>query len=151
MSTNGWEPNRIEQRAVDIVDAIDRINRYLDGSSLEAFLKDDALQDAVARRLDVIGIAIKAIEKLESDGNVPSNERLAERSPDVGWRQAAGMRNRLNKEYGSVHPRIVWDTVYDNLPALRVAIIAAYPLILSDQSETDDDQPGDGKLGRAPR
>lgn len=131
MPTERWEPNRVEQRASDIVDAVDRIERYVAGKSRDEFLGNEELQDAVVRRLDVIGVAIKAIERLED--NLPENERLPQRCPDIEWHAAKGMRNRLNKEYGYVDPGTLWETIHASLPPLRAAIIAAYPLTFAER------------------
>lgn len=37
----------------------------------------------------------------------------------VPWKQLYGMRNRIVHGYSGVDMRIVWDTIHDDLPALK--------------------------------
>jgi uncharacterized protein with HEPN domain len=62
---------------------------YVHGKSLEDFLSDSQLQDAVIRRLEIIGEAARRVsEQTRSD------------LPNLPWTDMAGMRNLLIHGYG---------------------------------------------------
>lgn len=50
-----------------------------------------------------------------------SNEIKAEITT-IPWKQLYGMRNRIVHGYSGVDMRIVWDTIYDDLPLLNEEI-----------------------------
>ena len=72
----------------DILESIDHIQRFLDGVSEEEFYENVEKQDAVLRRLEIIGEAVK---------NLP--EEIIENHPGIPWRQIAGMRDIISHEY----------------------------------------------------
>lgn len=91
----------------DIADSIARIGRYTKGISVDDFLRDDVLQDAIIRRIEIIGEAV---------GRLP--ESLKALYPEIPWRDIKDMRNKLVHDYGHVDPQLVWAVVQDELPAL---------------------------------
>ncbi len=95
----------------DILECIQAIEEYTREMDFDNF--DDArqTQDAVVRRLEIIGEAVKSI---------PVSVR--KKYPDVPWRAIAGMRDILAHEYFGVNLRRVWATVQRDLPPLRQAI-----------------------------
>ena len=81
--------------------------RYVEGRSLEGFSEDVQLQDAVIRRLGIVGEAARRVsESTRSD------------YPAIDWNEMVGMRNFLVHQYGDVDTAIVWDTVQSDLPPL---------------------------------
>jgi uncharacterized protein with HEPN domain len=82
-----------------ILQAIERIESYI-GAGGHTFHEDTKTQDAVIRNLQIIGEAAKKI----------SPETQA-RSPDVPWRDIAGLRDRVVHHYFGVSLDIVWDVV----------------------------------------
>ena len=95
----------------DIADSIARVRRYTDGLGMDEFLYDDVLQDAVIRRIEIVGEAV---------GRLP--ESLKARYPEIPWRDIKDMRNKLIHDYGHVDPQLVWVVVQDELPALDTQI-----------------------------
>ncbi len=98
----------------DIWESITAIEEYTRGVSKAGFEDDRQLQDAVARRLETIGEAVK---------HLPDDFRL--RYPEVPWKQIAGPRDVLIHEYFNVRIMRVWYVVANNLQALKQAIARA--------------------------
>jgi uncharacterized protein with HEPN domain len=98
----------------DIWESIAAIEEYTRGVSKAEFEDDHQLQDAVARRLETIGEAVK---------HLPDDFRL--RYPEVPWKQIAGLRDVLIHEYFNVRIMRVWYVVANNLQALKQAIARA--------------------------
>jgi len=105
-------PRSWQLRVEDILGAIAKIRRYVDGLSREEFAADEKTVDAVVRNLEVIGEAARA---------VPAEART--RSPQVPWTEMTGLRNKVTHEYFGVDPAIIWQTIADDLepvvPALQ--------------------------------
>jgi uncharacterized protein with HEPN domain len=101
----------VAERLRDMLDAADKAERFLAGVSFAEFTANDEKIFAVVRALEIIGEAVK---------HVPRTVR--ERYPDVPWRDAAAMRNRLIHDYPSVMVEVLWKTVRQDLPPLRAAI-----------------------------
>jgi uncharacterized protein with HEPN domain len=96
----------------DILDAIEKIERYTKDLSFEGFRKNDMAADAIVRNFEIIGEAAK---------NVPG--RLKRKYPFVEWKEAIGFRNVLIHDYFGIDLEAVWDTVRKNIPSLRSNIM----------------------------
>ncbi|MDP1571027.1 MAG: DUF86 domain-containing protein [Vicinamibacterales bacterium] len=77
------------------------------------FLGDRMRQDAIIRKLEVIGEAVKQL-----------SEPTRRRHPEIPWRQIAGMRDHLSHAYFGVDLRLVWRVVERDLHALDSAVTA---------------------------
>jgi uncharacterized protein with HEPN domain len=99
--------SRDEVYLLDILDAAQLALEYVRGKMREEFLADVQLQDAVIRRLAIIGEAAKRV-----------SEATRESLPGLPWRQMAGMRNIIVHEYDDVDLSVVWDAVTRDLPPL---------------------------------
>lgn len=95
----------------DIFESIGLIEKYTRGLTYEKFLKNNSIQDAVIRRLEIIGEAAK---------NIPSN--IKEKNPGVPWNEMSGLRNILTHEYFGIVMKRIWDTTLKDLPKLKKQI-----------------------------
>jgi len=93
---------------VHILESIELINEYAKKFSEDQFHKDRLLQDAVIRRLEVIGEAVK---------NLPGSFKA--KYPEIPWRQMAGMRDILIHEYFDVDLFLTWQVVKKELPLVE--------------------------------
>jgi uncharacterized protein with HEPN domain len=90
-----------------IVEASKKIAKYIEGVGFEEFKKDELLQDAVIRNLEVIGEAANRL-----------NNEFLENHQDIPLVLAVAMRNKLVHDYDQIDLKIVWGTVTKNLPNL---------------------------------
>ena len=91
-----------------ILESIKIIEDYLDNISKEGFMEEQKLQDAVIRRLEVIGEAVKNI-----------SSELKEKYPEIPWQSIAGTRDKLTHHYFGVDLELVWNVVIEELPKLK--------------------------------
>ncbi len=91
-----------------ILESIELIEEYSRGLSQLQFQKSHATQDAIIRRLEIIGEAVK---------NLPNSFR--EKHSNIPWKQMAGMRDILIHEYFDVDLSLAWQVVKKELPALK--------------------------------
>ncbi len=101
-------PRDSEVDLEDILDAIQKIERYTGGLSFRDFSDDDKTVDAVVRNLEIIGEAAK---------HVPAEVR--DMHPEIEWQRIAGLRDILIHAYFGVDLNIVWNIVEVKLPVLR--------------------------------
>ena len=97
----------------DIWDCVTAVEEYMRAVEKDDFLIDRKLQDAVIRRLEVMGEAVK---------HIPDDFRS--RYADVPWKKLAGLRDILVHEYFGIKMLRVWQMVRVDLPVLKQAIKA---------------------------
>lgn len=95
-----------------IIDAVEKIERYLADTSYKSFSENDMLIDAVVRELEIIG---------EAAGNISTS--FHKKYPEVPWSKMIGMRNRLIHEYFGVNKKVVWETCITDLKELKKLIL----------------------------
>lgn len=100
-----------DQRIADILQAIDRCERYV-----HALVSDDSglvdmAEDAVERNLQIIGEAAK---------HLPTE--LTDAHPEIAWPQIRGFRNILVHQYFGGDVTTVRDVVETHLPPLAAAL-----------------------------
>lgn len=96
-----------------ILESIEKIEKYTKNLTKEKLTKDEKIQDAIIRRIEVIGEAAK---------NMPNdfrNEHL-----EVEWSEIIRTRDKITHHYFGVDLDIVWDIVKRDLPDLKKKIQA---------------------------
>jgi uncharacterized protein with HEPN domain len=107
---------RLPEYLGHIVEAIDRVHRYVEGMAEAVFLQDEKTQDAVIRNFEVIGEASNNIKKYHPD--------FALQHPEVPLNFAYEMRNALAHGYFKIDFEVVWTTIHADLSGLRTQIAA---------------------------
>lgn len=102
----------VRPRLVDILEAIDGINRAVGDASLLDYRQNRTLRRAVERELEIIS---------EASRHLPAELKAEE--PDVPWREIAGIGNVLRHDYQRVADAIVWNVVQIHLDPPRRAVV----------------------------
>jgi uncharacterized protein with HEPN domain len=105
---------RIPDYLEHILEAIERIQRYVEDMSEINFLEDEKTQDAVVRNFEIIGEAARNIERY--------HPAYAEAHSDVPWTLMYTMRNRVAHGYFKVDYELVWQTIHGDLSELHQQI-----------------------------
>lgn len=95
----------------DMIEAIELVQKYLTGISELNFSRDTELQDAVIRRLMIIG---EAATKLTED--------IKSHAPNVRWKTIIGFRNVAIHDYANISMGKVWEIYQSDLPTLHAQL-----------------------------
>lgn len=106
---------QVRQRAwlIDILRSAEAIEEYITGYDLERFMTDARTQDAVLRRLMVIGEAAARL--------TPETRAQFDGLP---FHKIVGMRNRVVHDYGQIDLEVIWETSCLHLPRVRAELRA---------------------------
>lgn len=92
-----------------VIETIDVIVSYLAGVSLECFLDNRMLCDAVMRNLQILSESTQKI-----------SQRIKDKYSYVPWKDISGFRNILTHDYlEGIDLQIVWNVTSNKLPKLR--------------------------------
>ena len=95
----------------DILESIEKIERYTKTLSYKQFSDNELVIDAVIRNLAIIGEAVK---KLPSE--------IKKEHPEIEWKKIAGLRDVLIHEYSGINLEIIWDIFINKLFPLKEAV-----------------------------
>lgn len=94
-------------RLRDILEASRLIASYVMATSEAEFKADSQKQDAVIRRIEIIG---------EATSHLSAETRHA--IPELPFRKMRGMRNIVAHDYANVHLTIVWQVATFHVPEI---------------------------------
>lgn len=98
---------RDQEALIDIFTAITLIFEYMNGVDYDSFIGNTEKQDAVLRRIMIMGEATK---RLSFD--------FRQQHDSIPWKQIAGMRDIVAHEYDEVDYDEIWDVISHDLPIL---------------------------------
>ncbi|KJU82577.1 protein containing DUF86 [Candidatus Magnetobacterium bavaricum] len=75
------------------------------------FIDNKLVQAGVIRELEIIGEAAKRV-----------TTEIKDKYPDIPWKKMAGARDKLIHQYFGVDIEVVWDTVEQAIPMLKIKI-----------------------------
>jgi uncharacterized protein with HEPN domain len=104
-------PRNWEFRIEDILESLELISEYVEGLDYDNWKKDRKTIDAVIRNIEIIG---------EAANHIPMD--IQEKYIDIPWYEMKGMRNILIHEYFGVDIDVLWRTIQEDLPPLKVKI-----------------------------
>jgi uncharacterized protein with HEPN domain len=95
----------------DILESIHMIEQYSSNLGEEEFKVKFKEQDAIFRRLEIIGEAVK---------NNPEDVRI--QFPEIPWRRIAGLRDVLIHNYFGIVPNRLWKVISQDIPPFKIQI-----------------------------
>jgi uncharacterized protein with HEPN domain len=95
----------------DIREAIEKIDRYTGGLSLDGFMADEKTQDAVVRNLEIIG---------EAANRLPQEFKV--RRADIEWPKIVGLRHRIVHDYFGIDLKIIWRIINEDLRVFKAQL-----------------------------
>ncbi|MGI6207010.1 MAG: DUF86 domain-containing protein [Anaerolineae bacterium] len=101
---------------LDILQSALLVQEFVQGLDERGFRADQLRQDAVIRRIEVIGEATRRI-----------SPEFRAAHPGIPWPEMAGMRSRLIHEYDRVDLVEVWKVVQEDIPRLIAMITPLVP------------------------
>jgi uncharacterized protein with HEPN domain len=104
---------KVRHALQDILEAIARIEEVTHGKTLAEFEANWQLRWLVQRAIEIISEASRAIP-----------DELKSARPEIPWPQVRGIGNVLRHEYQGLSDLIIWNVVIDELPRLKIAIVA---------------------------
>lgn len=94
-----------------ILESIEEIEKNTRNLTQDEFLTNTTIQDAVIRRLEIIGEAAK---------NLPRSFR--DKYPEIEWRKIAGLRDVIAHEYFGLSLKLIWKITQKNISELKTKI-----------------------------
>lgn len=96
----------------DILESISLIKSSPNNLTKDRFLKSRDIQDATARRLEIIGEAVKHIPP-----------KIREKYPDIPWKDISSTRDVLSHAYFEINLPKIWKIIELDLPLLERQIM----------------------------
>ena len=106
------EPPVVKDYIRDMLDAMDKAVRFVDDLDLSDFKQDEKSGYAVIRCLEIIGEAAKKVPLA-----------VKRKHDAIPWKNLAGMRDKLIHDYAGVDMEIVFMTVKNDIPAVKVLLV----------------------------
>jgi len=95
----------------DIKESIQQIEEYTKNMSQEEFSKNKKTQDAVIRRLEIMG---------EASRNIP--RALKEKNKHVSWFDMSQFRDFISHSYFNLGLETIWKTIKEKIPQIKESL-----------------------------
>lgn len=95
----------------DILEAMQAIERFVEGIGLKDFKDNDEKSSAVIRKFEIIGEATKSV-----------SEDIKQKYPAIPWKEMAAMRDKLIHFYFGIKYELVWHTIKTRIPQVKPLI-----------------------------
>lgn len=96
-----------------ISECIELLEKYLQDKTYESFVSDFQLQDAVIRRIELIGETVR---------NIPDD--IKAKHQEIPWSRIAGMRNVLIHDYLGIDLKTTWQVANKEIKELKTKILS---------------------------
>ena len=108
--------SRDDTYLVDILESAKIALDYIFDKTWDEFYEDIQCQDAVVRRIEIIGEAARRV-----------SQEARDKYPQIPWREMTSMRNLVIHEYDVVDINQVWDTLQNKIPPLIEELVKIIP------------------------
>lgn len=95
-----------------ILECINLIEEYIKEKTKDEFFNSRQLQDAVIRRIEIIGEAVKNL-----------SQEVKDKYLDIPWKRIAGMRDILIHEYFGIDLELTWRIAEVEISELKKKIL----------------------------
>lgn len=95
----------------DIVESIGKIEQFIGEMTFGDFVKDEKTNNAVIRKLEVIGEAVKHLP-----------DAITKQHAAIPWKDMARTRDKIIHFYFGVDYEIIWKVIKEQLPAIKVRL-----------------------------
>lgn len=102
----------IRQYLEDIIESTTKLEEYIKDLTEKDFYNNTLIQDAILRRIETIGEAVKHVPK-----------HLKDKYPNVPWKKIAGMRDILSHEYFGIILENAWNVAKKEALKLKKIIL----------------------------
>ena len=109
----------------DTLEAINKIESYINDLDYESFSQNNMVIDAVIRNLEIIGEAIKNI-----------SDDVKKKYPTVPWKRMVGLRNIITHAYFGIDLENIWKIITQNISEVKPDIIKIFDE-LKDKENSD--------------
>lgn len=98
-------------RLQDIIEAIEKIQRYTDKMTMADFKQNQMIIDAVSRNFEIIG---------EASNYVPVAVKKS--CDEVSWKQTIALCNNLMHDCFNINIDAIWQAIQTDLPLLKTVL-----------------------------
>jgi len=99
--------SRDQESIIDIIESIKLILHYVEGVNQESLAANYEKQDAILRRITIIGESTKRL-----------SPEFRQKHSDIPWKKIAGMRDVITHDYDEIDLTEIWTVVTENIPEL---------------------------------
>lgn len=100
----------------DMLQAARKIEQFVAGKTFQEYSRDELVQAAVERKLEIIGEAARKV-----------SVEFQRQNPDILWRGIISQRHFLAHEYGEVRQEKLWRVATVRIPKLITMLTPLLP------------------------